>query len=134
MRTAAAFVACLLAVTTARAETVQATMDNWYAALQRADRQDLDALLAPEATISITDLDIIQNRSEFLDSLDEWQDAIAGGTIRHRVEAFNAANATVLVCYTFPNNAALVRETFTFAGLLVSTYAQTAVAEDCSAF
>lgn len=131
MRALAALFALVLA---GPATADEALVARWYAALEKADGEALAALLAPEATVTLHDLDIVQDRAEFLASMEEWADAIAGGSIRYRIEQDDERTAAVLVCYRFTGSEALVRETFGFRDGLVSGNTQAAVADDCSGF
>ena len=106
----------------------------WYGALEAADREEIAALLAPDATITLTDLDITQSRDEFVDSMDEWADAIAGGSIRYRVVSADDAGAQVTVCYTFTGNAMMTDERFTVRDGLIETSVQTTLADHCDGF
>ena len=47
-------------------------------------------MLAEDARIRLDDLGIEQTKAEFIASLDEWQGAVAGAQIRHKVEARTA--------------------------------------------
>lgn len=132
MRTVALFALVLAAAGPAAAD--EALVARWYAALEKADGEALGVLLAPEATVTLHDLDIVQDRTEFLASMDEWADAIAGGGIRYRIEQNDERTAAVLACYRFTGSEALVRETFGFRDGLVSGNTQSAVADDCSGF
>ncbi|RRH94650.1 nuclear transport factor 2 family protein [Mesorhizobium tamadayense] len=111
-----------------------AVIDRWYSALLAADRTELSALLADDARMTLEDLGVVQSKQEFIDSIDQWQDAVAGAAIRHRIEKSEDGKTTVLACYDFPENDTLMRETFTVAGGRITASTQTAIAQDCSAY
>jgi hypothetical protein len=107
-------------------------MDRWYAALMKPDREALSSMLAPDARITLEDLDLTQTRQEFIASMDEWEDAARGATVEYELDSEVDGVTTMLVCYTFPNDQLLMREAFTFEGALIASSTQTTVAEDCS--
>ncbi|MCC0031300.1 MAG: DUF4440 domain-containing protein [Brucellaceae bacterium] len=109
-------------------------LDRWYAALMQPDRAALAAMLDEDATITLEDLDIGQTRDEFIESMDEWEDAVKDASERHRLDSTVGDTVTMLVCYSFPGNELLMRESFTFAGEMIAQSTQATVAEDCSTF
>ncbi|TPI09246.1 nuclear transport factor 2 family protein [Mesorhizobium sp. B4-1-1] len=127
--------ATLLMSTIARASADDgAIIDRWYSALLVADRTELSDLLADEVRMKLDDIGVVQTKEDFIASIDEWQGAVAGAAIRHRVEKSEDGETTVLACYDFPSNDTLMRETFTVAGGRIVASTQTAVAQDCSAY
>jgi len=127
--------AALLLSTIVRASADDgAVIDRWYSALLVADRTELSELLADDVRMKLNDIGVIQTKQDFIASIDEWQGAVAGATIRHRIEKSENGETTVLACYDFPSNDMLMRETFTVAGGHITASTQTAVAQDCSAY
>jgi hypothetical protein len=127
--------ATLLLCTIGRASADDgAVIDRWYSALLVADRTELSDLLADDVRMKLDDIGVVQTKQDFIASIDEWQGAVAGAAIRHRVEKRENGQTTVLACYDFPNNDTLMRETFTVAGGRITASTQTAVAQDCSAY
>jgi len=127
--------AALLLSTIVRASADDgAVIDRWYSALLVADRTELSELLADDVRMKLNDIGVIQTKQDFIASIDEWQGAVAGATIRHRIEKSENGETTVLACYDFPSNDMLMRETFTVAGGRITASTQTAVAQDCSAY
>ncbi|TIW15894.1 MAG: nuclear transport factor 2 family protein, partial [Mesorhizobium sp.] len=63
-----------------------AIIDRWYSALLVADRTELSELLSDDVRMKLDDIGVVQDKQEFLASIDEWQGAVAGATIRHRIE------------------------------------------------
>ncbi|MET3793733.1 DUF4440 domain-containing protein [Aquamicrobium terrae] len=124
--------AVLLVAISARAD--EAVIDRWYDALLKADRAVLAELLTDDARISLDDLDIVQTKAEFLESMDEWENAVAGGTIRHRLEKEEDGVSTVMVCYDFPNNRMLMQETFAVSDGRITASSQAEVADNCDAY
>ncbi|RWA80537.1 DUF4440 domain-containing protein [Mesorhizobium sp.] len=132
-RSVLAAVALLFSLLAARADD-SVIIDRWYSALLAADRTELSALLADDARMTLEDLGVVQNKQEFIASIDEWQGAVAGATIRHRIEKSENGETTVLACYDFPENDTLMRETFTVLGGRITASTQTAIAQDCSGY
>ncbi|TIP97002.1 MAG: nuclear transport factor 2 family protein, partial [Mesorhizobium sp.] len=89
-----------------------ALIGRWYAALLVADRTELSDLLADDVRIKLDDLGVIQTKQEFIASIDDWEGAVAGAEIRHRIEKTEGGVTTVIACYDFPNNDVLMQETF----------------------
>ena len=114
-------------------DALSATASDWYDALATANADRLGALLAENAEIVIEDLGVTQTRAEFLDSLDAWADAIDGGSIRHVIERRSDDEVVVRVCYDFPDNDLLTRETVTFGdGGQIVRSVQVPLGEDCA--
>lgn len=133
-RRAASCAAVLFCLAYMPAIAQQPVTEEWYAALAVADRARLESLLADNAKIRLTDLGVEQTKAEFVDSLDEWEAAVKGATIRHRIESSNAAVTTVIACYDFPANDTLLRETFRIEAGLILENNQDAIAETCEAY
>ena len=108
-RILAALALCLLSSASLAAEIPEAVVEKWYAALETVDRAALEEIIADDAVITLNDLETDQNKREFIDSLDEWQNAMQGASIRHKTETVTPDTASVLVCYTFPGNETLGR-------------------------
>lgn len=125
--------AALLVSTLVRASADDgAIIDRWYSALLVADRTELSDLLSDDALMKLGDIGVVQTKQDFIASIDEWQGAVAGAAIRHRIEKRENGETTVLACYDFPSNETLMRETFTVAGGRITASTQAAVAQDCS--
>lgn len=56
-------------------DTAEALVERWYAALIAADRAQFNDLLTNDATIVLEDIELEQNKQEFLNSLGEWENA-----------------------------------------------------------
>ena len=116
------------------AENAEAVVEKWYAALETADRAAFEQIIADDAVITLNDLETDQSKREFIESLDEWEDAMRGASIRHKLETSAPDTASVLVCYTFPGNETLGRETFRVEGGKVRESVQTNVGDSCAEF
>ncbi len=127
-------VAVLLYIAAANAgEIEKALTDRWYAALISSNRAEIAGLLSDKAIISLDDIEIQQTKAEFLASLDEWENAMKGSTIRHAIESDEAEKMTIMVCYQFPDNESLTREIFTFEVGKIIASAQSTIADNCDA-
>ncbi len=114
--------------------TQNAIIDRWYTALRTVNRAEIADLLSNKATITLGDMDIQQSKTEFLTSLDEWADAVKGSTIRHTIESDQRGKSAILVCYKFPDNMRLMRETFIFDRSKILDLSQETVADSCANF
>ncbi len=115
-------------------EAEKALVERWYTALGAVNRAEFADILSEKAKITLGDLDIIQTKAEFITSLDEWEDAMKGATIRHENDSDAEGLITVSVCYKFPDNEALGREVFAFEGGKVISSEQETIAESCESF
>lgn len=125
--------ALLVAIIAAHADD-RAIISRWHSALLAADRTELSDLLADDVRIQLEDLGIVQNKQEFIASIDEWKGAVAGAAIRHRIEKSEGGVTTVVACYDFPNNDMLMQETFAVADNRITASSQAAIAENCDGF
>lgn len=116
------------------AENVQAVVEKWYVALEAVDRAAFEQIIADDAVITLNDLETDQSKREFIESLDEWQDAMQGASIRHKTETATPDTASVLVCYTFPGNETLGRETFRVESGKVRQSVQTTIGDSCTEY
>ena len=123
----------LLSVISAHADE-GAIIARWYAALLAADRTELSDLLADDVRIKLDDLGVVQTKQEFIASIDEWQGAVAGAAIRHRIEKTEGGVTTVTACYDFPNNDMLMQETFAITDNRITASSQATIAETCDAY
>lgn len=112
----------------------QAIVEKWYTALTVIDRAAFETLLTDDAVISLDDLDTEQSKKEFIESLDEWQDAMKDATIRHKIETETRETISVLVCYKFPDNEIFGRETFRIVDDKITESVQTTIADSCAEF
>ena len=125
----------LLANTFANAEETHAgLMSRWYDALVAVDREEISALVSPDATIELKDIGVTQTGAEFVESLDEWGDAIKGGSIRHKITADTADTVRVTVCYAFTSSAMMTTESFAFVDKQIVSSVQETVATHCDSF
>ncbi|QND51073.1 nuclear transport factor 2 family protein [Phyllobacterium sp. 628] len=115
-------------------DTAEALVERWYAALIAADRAQFNDLLTNDATIVLEDIELEQNKQEFLNSLGEWENAAKGATIRHRFGAMENGKLTAFVCYQFPESTTYTRELFTFRDGKVSGSTQGSLGETCEGF
>ena len=115
-------------------EAEKALVERWYGALAAIDRTAFGDIMADSAKVTLGDLDIVQTKAEFISSLDEWEDAMKGASIRHAIDKDEDGLVTATVCYTFPDNEALAQEIFAFAGGKIISSEQETIADSCAEF
>ena len=130
----AVILAVMLAGFPAMAAENDPLLDRWYAALQAADAAALGELLSANATVKLNDIGTSQTKAEFIGSMPEWKNAIAGGTIRHKADGAVDGASAYKVCYHFKGNDLLTREVFTVSDGRIETSEQTTLAETCADF
>jgi hypothetical protein len=109
-------------------------LDRWYDALVVVEREEISALLSPDATIELKDIGVTQTSAEFVSSLDEWADAIKGGSIRHRIDNDGQYTVSATVCYSFATSAMMTKEDFVFAGKQIISSVQQTIATNCDGY
>jgi Domain of unknown function (DUF4440) len=135
MRTLAALALCFAVAPHALAqETRLATVEKWYAALASVDRAAFESLISDSAVIELKDIGVTQTKPEFIESLDEWQDAAKGATIRHKVESETGNMVIVRVCYTFSGNESMNREDFKIEAGRVVESVQAKISDSCAEY
>jgi hypothetical protein len=130
----AAFLLCLISSAALAEDTAEAVVEKWYAALAAADSAVFQDIIADDAVITLNDLETNQSKQDFLGSLSEWEDAMKVASVRHKIETATPDDASVLVCYTFPSNEALGRETFRVEGSKIKESVQTTIGDSCAEF
>jgi hypothetical protein len=116
-------------------DTDASLMARWYQSLEAADAEALSVLLSEDAEIILKDLDIGQDKAEFLASMDEWTDAIAGGSISHKLnERADTDMILVTVCYRFKSSEQLNEEEFIIENGMIVSSTQAKVADSCKFF
>lgn len=118
----------------AQAQETPSAVSAWYEALREADRDRLGSLLAPEAKIDLRDLDVVQTREEFLESLDSWEEAMDGAQIEAKPLEASPAAAVMDVCYRFPGNEQRNRESFKLSGEKIVESVQEQTGDSCDGF
>lgn len=108
----------------------------WFQALSPVDREVISELLADDAQIELKDYDITQSKEEFVEALDNWEDAIESGSIAFKIDedASSEENITTKVCYKFSSNELMTVETFEFNEGMIIKSVQETIAEDCADF
>lgn len=125
----------LLSVSPAIAQN--SLLDRWYTALFDVNRLAIADLLADDAVISLEDLGVTQTKAEFIEALDEWEEAVENANLAWQLEEgaeASTSTASVLVCYQFPENEMMIREVFGFRGTKIVSSVQTTVGESCENF
>jgi hypothetical protein len=137
-----ALVTCLVLAACSNNNAPTTLIDRWYAALSTVNRAEFAALLGDDAKITLDDLSITQTKAEFIVSLDEWEGANKGATIRHSVSRLiehtlksgTGTILSILVCYKFPSNEMLTQEDFAVEGDKIISSEQKTIADSCATF
>jgi hypothetical protein len=137
-----ALVTCLVLAACSNSNAPTTLIDRWYAALSTVNRAEFAALLGDDTKITLDDLSITQTKAEFIESLDEWEQANKGATIQHSVshliehtlKSGNGTILSILVCYKFPSNEMLTQEDFAVEGDKIISSEQKTVADNCTNF
>jgi len=128
-------VTALLPVSLASAQNT--LLDRWYTALFDVNRLAIADLLAEDVVINLEDLGVTQTKAEFIESLDEWEDVVKNANLAWQLEEgaeVNENEASVLVCYQFPDNELMIREVFGFRETKIISSVQTTVGDSCENF
>lgn len=118
--------------------TAQNTLlDRWYTALFDVNRVAIADLLAEDVIINLEDLGVTQTKAEFIESLDEWEEVAKNANLAWQLEEdaeVGPNEASVLVCYQFPDNEMMIREVFGFRDSKITSSVQTTVGDSCENF
>lgn len=106
----------------------------WFVALTKVTHPGFKKLIAEDAKIELRDLGIVQTRQEFLDSLDEWEDATKGAILLTQMISSKDGTDIIRVCYRFENNEQLNRETYHYADGKITSVIQELISKECEGF
>ena len=119
---------------TAKEPEMSAEVRAWFVALTKVTHPGFKKLIDEDAKIELRDLGIIQTRQEFLDSLDEWEDATKGAILLTQMISSREGTDIVRVCYRFENNEQLNRETYQYADGKITSVVQELISKECEGF
>jgi len=125
----------LLSISSAGAQS--SLLDRWYTALFDVNRVAIADLLTEDAVINLEDLGVTQTKAEFIEALDEWEEVVKDANLAWQLEEGTEADATqasVLVCYQFPDNEMMIREVFAFRDGKIASSVQTTAGDSCENF
>ncbi|MEM9279522.1 MAG: hypothetical protein AAGA76_13190 [Pseudomonadota bacterium] len=125
-----AFTVLLLTLQTVAADNT-VFINRWYEALRTVNRPTFERLLADSAMIDLKELGIVQNKNEFIESLDNWENV--AGDVQISTTTVTSANSQIVVdvCYEFPSNSFTNRETFFLGGGLITGQEQEKLRDEC---
>ena len=89
-------------------------VEAWYAALQDVDRGTFERIIDNDGRIILKELQVIQNKEEFIESLDNWEEAAKDLKLFFSADRKGENEIVTQVCYQFESNAFTNLETFTF--------------------
>ena len=113
---------------------MSAEVQAWFVALTKVTHPGFKTLIAEDAKIELRDLGVIQTRQEFLDSLDEWEDATRGAILMTQMISSKDGIDVVQVCYRFENNEQLNREIYHHADGIITSVIQELISKECKGF
>ena len=119
------------------AQGVQSAVDTFYEAVRKGDAEALETVLADDAVIRLADLGFDMSKEEFVESMDTWVEIAAEMTMRVKPDPAapdTDETAVRLVCYQFPSNESLTRETSTLVDGRITANVQDEIAESCEGF
>jgi hypothetical protein len=106
----------------------------WFVALTKVNHPGFKKLIAEGTKIELRDLGIVQTREEFLDSLDEWDEATKDAILMTQLLSSKDGTDILEVCYRFKNNEQLNRETYTYSDSLITSVIQELIGTECKGF
>ncbi len=106
----------------------------WFVALTKVNHPRFKDVIAEDAKIELRDLGITQTRQEFLDSLEEWDDATKGAILLTQMISSKNGTDVLEVCYRFENNEQLNRETYKYANGKITSVVQELIGTKCTGF
>ena len=136
-RLPSALAALVLSAAPALAQGPAAAVDAFYDAVRAGDAEALEGVLADDAVIRLADLGFDMSKEEFVESMDTWVEVAADMTMRVKPDPATPdtdETAVRLVCYDFPSNQSLTRETSTVVDGRITANMQEEIAESCEGF
>lgn len=130
-------VAGMLAVSTVvsvSGNTLAKQLAQWFEAVQDGDAETISQIVSADAVIELRDLGITLNRTEFIDSLDQWVELNAGAEILTRQVSVSDGVVTAEVCYRFPSNETYNRESYTVTEGIITASVQEKIGDNCVGF
>ncbi|MEM7214594.1 MAG: nuclear transport factor 2 family protein [Pseudomonadota bacterium] len=124
------FIVFLMAVQNVWADST-VFVSRWYEALRTVNRPTFERLLSDKATIDLRELGVIQNKEEFIESLDYWEDVAGDLLISTNIVSSTDTKIVVDVCYRFPSEPFTNRETFYLGSGLIERQEQEKIRDDC---
>ena len=95
---------------------VLSKVNRWYVALRTVERPVFYELMPAGAIIDLKSLGVEQDRTEFIESLDYWEDVAGDLLISKTIISSSDEKVVVDVCYRLPTESFTNRETFLFDG------------------
>ena len=109
-----------------------ALVSKWYGALKTSNREVFKELLANDAILDLKPLEIEQTKAEYIESLDNWEEAAENLTlIMKGVNSTGETTAKATVCYRFSENSFLNEESFVFLGGKITKFTQARLKDEC---
>lgn len=125
----AAFV--LLFLSSSQGFGEETPVEAWYAALLDVNRETFDKIISDDARIILKELQVIQNKNEFIDSLDNWEEAAKDLSLSFHADRKGENEIVTQVCYQFESNAFTNLETFTIENGKIVLQVQEKLRDGC---
>ncbi len=109
-------------------------VQRWFQALTTVDRREFNKLLAEDAKIELRDLGITQTKAEFIEALDNWEDATKGAILLTRPLTSIGGKDVIETCYRFEENEQLNRETYISSQEVITSVIQELIGDKCVGF
>lgn len=110
-RLISAFILISISVFAANAE--DAPVESWFKALREVDRGLFERILADDVRIVLKEIQVIQTKGEFLESLDNWETLAQDLDLSFDADRRGRNEIVTQVCYKFENSSFTNLETFT---------------------
>lgn len=109
----------------------QETIAIWYAGLKSADKSAFEMLMTEDAKIILKELQVVQTKTEYIESLDNWEEVIDDLRLTYSTDRVDAERIVSIVCYQFKSNSFTNRETFSFDEGKVFQLLQEKIKDEC---
>ena len=106
-------------------------VEAWYEALQDVNRETFKKIISDDARIILKEIQVIQSKDEFIESLDNWEDAAKGLSLFFSADRKGENEIVTQVCYQFESNAFTNLETFTFENGKIVLQVQEKLRDGC---
>ncbi|MDJ0612733.1 MAG: hypothetical protein QNJ29_03595 [Rhizobiaceae bacterium] len=108
-----------------------APVETWYRALRDVDREAFQRVLADDARIILKEIQVIQSKGEFIESLDNWEEAAKDLSLTYDADRKGANEIVVEVCYRFASNTYANLEEFTILNDKIVLQTQEKLRDGC---
>lgn len=126
--TSVVFLMCFTGLASADQQVI---VTKWYEALKSVDRGAFQDLMSEDAKVLNIELQLVQNKEEFIEALDNWEDVAGDLILNYSTDRVDAERLVAVVCYQFPSNAFTNRETFSIEDGKIFQLLQEKIKDGC---